>query len=67
MADWIKCTPRAQGDKAVYVNMDRVFAVLTDGSGSIITFGVANGIDSGRLAVLEPPESLLGGNKIRRA
>jgi hypothetical protein len=67
MSDWVKCTPLGQPKRSIYINVERVVAVAGDENGSSVIYGVENGTDRGEIAVIEPPESILGGSRIRHS
>jgi hypothetical protein len=67
MADWVKCTPLGQTKQSIYINVDRIVAVAGSEDGSTVIYGGQNGADRCEIVVLEPPESVLGGSRIRHS
>jgi hypothetical protein len=67
MADWVKCTPLGQTERSIYINVERIVAVAGGENGSTVIYGGQTGTDRGEIAVAEPPESILGGSRIRHS
>ena len=67
MADWVKCTPLGQTERSIYINVERIVAVAGGEKGRTVIYGAQNGTERGEIAVTEPPESILGGSRIRHS